>query len=179
MLNIFISFFSIVKIKESGLINKLKAEFWPRPSFCTTGMQTEAKPVSLIDVQGAYYAMAILLAMASIALIGEALMTFLRTRVFKKQPSKGHSGGYQDDLPNGNTPHRAQSEYFDFRSGESHDQRSVRKQKEKGENGVAPHDTKEHMNGMNGTSLPTTGIWTYSNTRAELYTYNTVDKNVV
>ena len=102
----------MTKIKESGLINKLKAEYWPRPSFCSTGMQTEAKPVSLRDVQGAYYVMAMLLALATASLLTEKMLQFARLSGFtlptlcfwrrQQRSGGGHSGGYLDEKPTAN-----------------------------------------------------------------------------
>ncbi|ELU06044.1 hypothetical protein CAPTEDRAFT_188571 [Capitella teleta] len=58
-------------IKESGLVKKWKADWWPRQSFCSRGLVTEAKAVSMDDVQGAYYLMAILLVVSFVALVAE------------------------------------------------------------------------------------------------------------
>lgn len=83
--------FRLIKIRETGLLNKWKVEWWPRQSFCSTGTQTIAKPVSLTDVQGAYYAMGILLSCALIALLTE---TILHLSKFKKMTGQ-HSGDYK------------------------------------------------------------------------------------
>lgn len=64
----------VIKIRETGLLNKWKVEWWPRKSFCNTGTQTIAKAVSLIDVQGAYYVMGMLLCLACISLVGEGIL---------------------------------------------------------------------------------------------------------
>jgi len=61
----------MVMIKESGLVNYWKAQWWPRQSFCSRGLVTEAKAVTMNDVQGAYYLMAILLAVSFLALMVE------------------------------------------------------------------------------------------------------------
>ena len=62
-------------IKESGIVNKWKATWWPRQSFCSRGMVTEAKAVTMNDVQGAYYLMAILLAVSFLTLMIEGIYT--------------------------------------------------------------------------------------------------------
>jgi hypothetical protein len=59
-------------LKESGVVKKWKADWWPRQIFCSRGMVTEAKAVSMDDVQGAYYLMAILLVISFAALLVES-----------------------------------------------------------------------------------------------------------
>lgn len=56
------------------MIAKWKIESWPRQSFCTRGLITEAKPVTLKDVQGAYYALGILICIATFILFCEKLL---------------------------------------------------------------------------------------------------------
>ena len=40
---------------ESGLIKILSKKWWPSSRVCDDGSKTEWKPVSLLDVQGAFY----------------------------------------------------------------------------------------------------------------------------
>lgn len=61
---------------ESGVINKWKKKWWPRQSFCSRGIVTESKAVSVSDIQGAYYLMAIFLALSMLALFGEAAIRY-------------------------------------------------------------------------------------------------------
>ena len=154
--------FRVTKIKESGLINKLKAEYWPRPSFCSTGMQTEAKAVSLRDVQGAYYVMAILLALATLALLSEKLFQFVRNSdvtisCWRRRKRMEHSGGYQDTMmSNGDVSDRfgikyRYSDYFtDFSQAETHEMRSVRYQSSFIKNSDVNHATSNGLVISNG-----------------------------
>lgn len=85
------------KIIEGGLINKWKKKHWPRQNFCSRGLVTEAKPVTLKDVQGAYYALGFLVFVAACILMVEHV---LRARKARSQDTdtditKGYAnGGY-------------------------------------------------------------------------------------
>lgn len=58
-------------MKEGGLIHKWKSKWWPRQSFCSRGVITESKPVTVFDMQGAYYLLGMSVAIAIVALLGE------------------------------------------------------------------------------------------------------------
>ncbi|XP_045200037.2 glutamate receptor 2-like [Mercenaria mercenaria] len=45
----------ILKIHEGGLFQIWKRKWWPKSSFCAGNSITEAKPISLMDVQSAFY----------------------------------------------------------------------------------------------------------------------------
>ena len=78
----------MVKVKEGGLITKWKQKWWPRQSFCSRGMVTVAKAVSLQDVQGAYYAAAILLTAAFLALLLEGAIKKCSTWMQRKNKTQ-------------------------------------------------------------------------------------------
>lgn len=78
-------------IKESGLVKKWKADWWPRQSFCSRGLITEAKAVSMTDVQGAYYLMGILLIISFIALGGEGLHRYHKS--YREKLKSIHANG--------------------------------------------------------------------------------------
>ncbi len=61
----------VTKIIEGGLINKWKQQHWPRQNFCSRGLVTESKAVSLKDIQGAYYALGMLIFLAACILMLE------------------------------------------------------------------------------------------------------------
>ncbi|XP_060589780.1 glutamate receptor ionotropic, kainate glr-3-like isoform X1 [Ruditapes philippinarum] len=45
----------MIKIHESGLLEIWKRKWWPKSSFCAGNSLPEAKPISLMDVQSAFY----------------------------------------------------------------------------------------------------------------------------
>ena len=47
----------MILIHESGLLNVWKRRWWPKANLCKSGLVTEAKAISLIDVQSAFYVM--------------------------------------------------------------------------------------------------------------------------
>lgn len=49
-------FFSrMIKIHEGGLLQIWKRKWWPKSNFCAGSTVPEAKPISLRDVQSAFY----------------------------------------------------------------------------------------------------------------------------
>ena len=95
---VLIGFCRVTKVKEGGLITKWKKHWWPRQSFCSRGMVTEAKAVTLKDVQGAYYAMAALLLLAACVLIIEGVIRCDP----KSKVDMAASNGFVSGLANGN-----------------------------------------------------------------------------
>ncbi|KAL4219425.1 hypothetical protein ACF0H5_022005 [Mactra antiquata] len=45
----------MIKIQESGLLHIWKRKWWPKANFCSGSMVASAKPISLEDVQSAFY----------------------------------------------------------------------------------------------------------------------------
>lgn len=45
----------MMKIHEGGLFQIWKRKWWPQSNFCTGNTIPEAKPISLLDVQSAFY----------------------------------------------------------------------------------------------------------------------------
>jgi hypothetical protein len=45
----------MIKIHEGGLYQIWKRKWWPKSNFCTGNSIPEAKPISFMDVQSAFY----------------------------------------------------------------------------------------------------------------------------
>ena len=45
----------MILIHESGLLQVWKRRWWPKSNMCKSGLVTEAKAISIIDVQSAFY----------------------------------------------------------------------------------------------------------------------------
>ena len=50
-----ISPFRMISIHESGLLHVWKRRWWPKANTCKSGLVMEAKAISIIDVQSAFY----------------------------------------------------------------------------------------------------------------------------
>lgn len=68
-----------MKIQESGLLQLWKKKWWPKANFCTSRSYTEAKPISLTDVQSAFYICIIGIFIGSVAFFVEILIKKIRT----------------------------------------------------------------------------------------------------
>ena len=154
-------------------MNKLKSDYWPRPSFCMHGLQAEAKPVTLNDVQGAYYVMTMLGAVALVVLLSERIL--INAAPLLKTLTVMRPSGASSDVTRSNgdvtaEPHRFQySPYFaSFATYETHEMRSVR------------HQQSDHNRKQSGANDVTTAhqqsnahysMWTYDNPRRNIFTY--------
>ena len=47
--------FRMISIHESGLLQVWKRRWWPKTNMCKSGLVMEAKAISIIDVQSAFY----------------------------------------------------------------------------------------------------------------------------
>ena len=155
------------------MVNKLKTDYWPRPSFCTNGLQTEAKPVTLDDVQGAYYVMAILCAVALVALLTEHLLTVVGPHLkpaivalCKKRERLQMSGTFSDVTSDASPPFRYSHYFESFAKYETHEMRSVRRQRE-------DHERKQQYDVIYPTLRAQDGgsMWTYDSERRNIFTY--------
>ena len=45
----------MLSIHESGLLHVWKRRWWPKATVCSGSVVTQAKPISIIDVQSAFY----------------------------------------------------------------------------------------------------------------------------
>jgi len=64
----------VVKIYESGLLQVWIKKWWPRRSFCSGSLLTEAKALTLVDVQSTFYMLAIGLVLGGLLLSTEYIM---------------------------------------------------------------------------------------------------------
>ncbi|XP_060558639.1 glutamate receptor ionotropic, delta-1-like [Ruditapes philippinarum] len=69
----------IIKLHESGLLQIWKRKWWPKANFCTGNTVTEAKPISLMDVQSAFYVCVIGIFFGAMAFIIELIIYKCRT----------------------------------------------------------------------------------------------------
>ena len=75
----------VEEIKESGVFHRWQVKWWPRQVYCPyRDMVTEVKLVSIIDVQGAYYILAICSVLAGVVLCIELVMGKQRQAVKKR-----------------------------------------------------------------------------------------------
>ena len=75
----------IVKAEENGLLEKWKTRWWQSQSTCSRGILTEAKAVTLADMQGAYYLLAIMFFVALLSLFGEFTFLTIKSHLWKKE----------------------------------------------------------------------------------------------
>ncbi|XP_041350850.1 glutamate receptor ionotropic, delta-1-like [Gigantopelta aegis] len=73
----------MLQIYESGLLQIWKKRLWPRNTFCEGTLTAEAKPISVIDVQSAFY-------MIGIGIFGAALALLIERVLHIKTLSKSH-----------------------------------------------------------------------------------------
>ncbi|XP_045201973.2 probable glutamate receptor [Mercenaria mercenaria] len=69
-----------IKLHEGGLFQIWKRKWWPTANFCAGNTVTEAKPISLMDVQSAFYVCLIGVFLGSVAFIIELLVHRFRLR---------------------------------------------------------------------------------------------------
>ena len=74
----------MMKIHEGGLLQIWKRKWWPKGTFCKGDILTEAKPISLMDVQSAFYVCAIGITFSGIVFGVEFLCFNLRKGKRKK-----------------------------------------------------------------------------------------------
>ncbi|XP_045199719.2 glutamate receptor U1-like isoform X2 [Mercenaria mercenaria] len=70
----------LIKLHEGGLFQIWKRKWWPKANFCARNTVTEAKPISLMDVQSAFYVCLIGVFLGSVAFIIELLVHRCRLR---------------------------------------------------------------------------------------------------
>ena len=64
----------MISIHESGLLQIWKRRWWPKANFCSGNTVTEAKPISVIDVQSAFYVCVIGIIIGTIAFVCEIIV---------------------------------------------------------------------------------------------------------
>ncbi|ESO85423.1 hypothetical protein LOTGIDRAFT_107877 [Lottia gigantea] len=64
----------MMAIYESGLLQIWQRQWWKQKKFCRGPLQTEAKPIDLVDVQSSFYLIGVGLFLAAIALVIERCM---------------------------------------------------------------------------------------------------------
>ncbi|GFS20371.1 glutamate receptor [Elysia marginata] len=62
----------VVKFYESGLLQVWVKKWWPQQTFCQGSLLTEARALSLVDMQSSFYVLAIGLALSAIVLVLES-----------------------------------------------------------------------------------------------------------
>ena len=88
----------MIKIHEGGLLQIWKRKWWPKSSFCAGSSIPEAKPISLMDVQSAFYACVIGLLLSKIAFLIELALNKYRSYMGKRTsetPDDGSSNRRQ------------------------------------------------------------------------------------
>ncbi|GFO49258.1 glutamate receptor [Plakobranchus ocellatus] len=63
----------VVKLYESGLLQVWVKKWWPQQTFCRGSLVTQARALSLMDVQSSFYVLAIGFALCSVVLVLEAV----------------------------------------------------------------------------------------------------------
>lgn len=76
-----------MKLHEGGIIQVWKNKWWPKAATCFNTPLTEAKAISLIDVQSAFYACIIGIFLGAVALIVEIMISKYRKYKEKKSMS--------------------------------------------------------------------------------------------
>ena len=109
-------------MKEGGLIQKWKTTYWPRQSFCSRGLITESKPVTVSDMQGPYFLLGMLLAVAVLALMGEAVFRKLRPQTLNLHHGdhEPHGGPDVKSIPPPVDAHRRMSTAFSTTPADDH-----------------------------------------------------------
>lgn len=79
----------MIKINEGGLFQIWKRKWWPKSNFCAGDTVPEAKPISLLDVQSAFYVCVIGIFLGLLAFVVEVLIhrysSYKRTRKLCEQ----------------------------------------------------------------------------------------------
>ena len=75
----------MIKINEGGLLQIWKRKWWPKSNFCAGNSIPEAKPISLMDVQSAFYVCLIGVFIGSLAFVTEIFIHKYRTKFSKGQ----------------------------------------------------------------------------------------------
>ena len=76
--------FRIMKINEGGLLQIWKRKWWPKNNFCVDN-QMVSKPISLMDVQSAFYVCVIGAFVGFVAFLTEVIVFKYRTRHKNKE----------------------------------------------------------------------------------------------
>lgn len=70
----------VVKIYESGLLQQWIKRWWPKRSFCGGSLVTEAKTLTVIDMQSSFYLIGIGMVAGGMALALEVIVFKLNSR---------------------------------------------------------------------------------------------------
>ena len=64
----------MISIHESGLLQIWKRRWWPKSNFCGGNIVTEAKAITIVDVQSAYYVCVLGIVLGTIAFVCEIIV---------------------------------------------------------------------------------------------------------
>ncbi|KAK3794516.1 hypothetical protein RRG08_003667 [Elysia crispata] len=67
----------VVKFYESGLLQVWVKKWWPQQTFCRGSLVTQARALSLVDMQSSFYVLAIGVAMSAVVIVLEATFNLL------------------------------------------------------------------------------------------------------
>ena len=67
----------VVNFYESGLLQVWVKKWWPQQTFCRGSLLTQARALSLIDMQSSFYVLAIGVSIAAVVLVLEAAFKWL------------------------------------------------------------------------------------------------------
>ncbi|RUS85248.1 hypothetical protein EGW08_007009 [Elysia chlorotica] len=67
----------VVKFYESGLLQVWVKKWWPQQTFCQGSLVTQARALSLVDMQSSFYVLAIGLGMSAVVLVLESAFSLL------------------------------------------------------------------------------------------------------
>lgn len=70
----------MLDIHESGLLQIWKAKRWPKQGICHGSLLSERKPISLIDVQSAFYLIAVGLTLSFIVVAAEFVFKLIQDK---------------------------------------------------------------------------------------------------
>ena len=74
----------MIKIHEGGLFQIWKRKWWPKSNFCAGNPVPEAKPISFMDVQSAFYVCLIGIFLGALAFLFEILFHKYRLYMQKR-----------------------------------------------------------------------------------------------
>ena len=80
------------KIYESGLLQVWVKQWWPKQTFCSGSLVTQARTLNLMDVQSSFYVLAVGLGLAGVVLAAESGVTILRHRLRSSMWAQDNTG---------------------------------------------------------------------------------------
>ena len=80
------------KIYESGLTQVWVRKWWPKQTFCSGSLVTQARTLNLMDVQSSFYVLAIGLGLAGVVLTAETGYTILHQGLHSSAWAQGKMG---------------------------------------------------------------------------------------